>query len=312
MLAPDIKRVFGMEIDRQNALRQPEQPPFFKGGFKEGDAPQLRGAHSDEGPLPVFSQAFAPESVSVAAATESLTTPQGDEESVVENETLRTGEGEGTDGLGSSMERSAVEDKGLYSADMQEDVQETVARRYVMLDVPTRRTNGLADLQQQAELQRFAADSEEQMKPLDFSAVGWLQPATQPIRWLANATIVPLQKRASDALLDAFDALSTQPEILVWHLQAGDHLRVKGVAGFMAMTHHAIYLGDGRIMHFTGGVTDKVHVQHTPLGLGRAASRGASVPEPPRATRSQQESRTVPQKPLFPTFSWVEPVHTLF
>ena len=47
-------------------------------------------------------------------------------------------------------------------------------------------------------------------------------------------------------------------QVLVWQLNPGDHLRVNGVAGFMALTHHAIYLGNGRIMHFTGGVTEKV------------------------------------------------------
>uniref|UniRef100_A0A7S0E9Q2 phospholipase A2 n=1 Tax=Hanusia phi TaxID=3032 RepID=A0A7S0E9Q2_9CRYP len=46
---------------------------------------------------------------------------------------------------------------------------------------------------------------------------------------------------------------------MVWRLQPGDHLKVRGVAGFRALTHHAIYLGDGKIMHFTGGVTDKAN-----------------------------------------------------
>ena len=42
-------------------------------------------------------------------------------------------------------------------------------------------------------------------------------------------------------------------------MQPGDHLRVQGVAGFMALTHHALYIGDGRVMHFTGGVTEKAN-----------------------------------------------------
>jgi len=43
------------------------------------------------------------------------------------------------------------------------------------------------------------------------------------------------------------------------------------------------------------------------LTLGRAASGGALAPELPRATRSQPEPiRTIPQKPPFSTFFWVE------
>jgi hypothetical protein len=74
---------------------------------------------------------------------------------------------------------------------------------------------------------------------------------------LANETIKPLQRRAEIALTNFIETIATEPEVLVWRLAPGDHLRVHGVAGFLALTHHAIYLGGGRIMHFTGGVTDK-------------------------------------------------------
>lgn len=244
MLTPDMKQVLGIEIDRQHALEKTAQPPFFKGGFKEDDAPRLRGTNRDEGPQEAAfaSQAYAPcNSIQPAVCSEP---PAG------------AGDGEGTGGLEASSWE--VNLPGLYAEDMREDVQEQSAQRgHAATGVPAT-TSVLAALQQQAELRRFAAVSEGEMRPLDMSAVAE-HPAMQPIRWLANATVVPLQKRLSDALLDAFDTLATQPEILVWNLQAGDHLRVKGVAGFMAMTHHAIYLGDGRIMHFTGGVTDKVY-----------------------------------------------------
>jgi len=138
---------------------------------------------------------------------------------------------------------------------------------------------GMADLRQNAELRRFATFSEEQLQPFELPA----------LRWLANATIAPLRERVENALQN----LANQPEVLVWSLQPGDHLRVKGVAGFMALTHHAIYLGNGRIMHFTGGVTDKANatVQIDTLtrlhkftqSIGHKACRIEVVPHPHNA-----------------------------
>ena len=137
----------------------------------------------------------------------------------------------------------------------------------------------MADLQQNAELRRFATFSEEQLRPLELPA----------LHWLANATLAPLRERVDNAL----QGLANQPEVLVWSLQPGDHLRVKGVAGFMALTHHAIYLGNGRIMHFTGGITDKVNasvridtlsrLHRFTQSIGHTACRIEVVPHPPNA-----------------------------
>ena len=49
-------------------------------------------------------------------------------------------------------------------------------------------------------------------------------------------------------------ALATEHnERLCAGLQRGDHLRTQGAFGFRSMAHHAIYIGDGEIVHFTGG-----------------------------------------------------------
>ena len=103
---------------------------------------------------------------------------------------------------------------------------------------------------------RFATFSEEQLSPVDMTGLRD-HPLVRVLDGVANHTIRPLQQRAEQALANAIATIATEPEVLVWRLAPGDHLRVNGVAGFMALTHHAIYLGDGRIMHFTGGVTDK-------------------------------------------------------
>lgn len=150
----------------------------------------------------------------------------------------------------------------------------------------------MSDLQQRAEVRRFATFSEEELLPLDFSVIAQ-HPIMAPARWLASKTLSPLQAWASKAIGDAVDSLATQPEVLVWSLEPGDHLRVRGVAGLMALTHHALYLGEGRIMHFTGGVTDKanatirVDTLHTlykfTQSIGNKNCRIHVVPHPPDA-----------------------------
>jgi hypothetical protein len=116
----------------------------------------------------------------------------------------------------------------------------------------------MAGLQCIAELRRLATSSEQQLAPLNFSTVA-AHPATAPFRWFADRTLLPFSEMLGRTLEEAYETLSTQPEVLVWQLKPGDHLRVKGVAGFVSLTHHALYLGDGRIMHFTGGVTEKAN-----------------------------------------------------
>ena len=154
---------------------------------------------------------------------------------------------------------------------------------YEIADDRPMREIGMSDLQQHAELRRFATFSEEQLQPFEVPA----------LRWLANATITPLLKTVTEALDNAIQNLANQPEVLVWSLQPGDHLRVKGVAGFMALTHHAIYLGNGRIMHFTGGVTDKANatvridtlarLHKFTQSIGHTACRIEVIPHPPNA-----------------------------
>jgi len=44
-------------------------------------------------------------------------------------------------------------------------------------------------------------------------------------------------------------------------LKHGDHLRTKGAFGFSSMSHHAIYVGEDHIVHFTGGSDSDVSLQ---------------------------------------------------
>jgi len=55
--------------------------------------------------------------------------------------------------------------------------------------------------------------------------------------------------------------ISRLNQALVNDLRPGDHIRTKGAFGFSSMSHHAIYIGDDRIVHFTGGSDSDVSLQ---------------------------------------------------
>ncbi|EKX41121.1 hypothetical protein GUITHDRAFT_142271 [Guillardia theta CCMP2712] len=111
------------------------------------------------------------------------------------------------------------------------------------------------------ELREFAKWSESQVRPL---RLPHLDQQLSRLRSLSDETgmssaLLSCKLAVEQQANRTMQYILAQPEVMMWRLQPGDHLKVRGVAGFRALTHHAIYLGDGKIMHFTGGVTDKAN-----------------------------------------------------
>eukprot|EP00286_Rhodomonas_abbreviata_P013874 CAMPEP_0181336728 /NCGR_PEP_ID=MMETSP1101-20121128/27589_1 /TAXON_ID=46948 /ORGANISM="Rhodomonas abbreviata, Strain Caron Lab Isolate" /LENGTH=474 /DNA_ID=CAMNT_0023447073 /DNA_START=207 /DNA_END=1631 /DNA_ORIENTATION=- len=114
------------------------------------------------------------------------------------------------------------------------------------------------------DLQRFARWSEDQLEPFLPEVVGQALGITfagvaKGLDGLSGGHLGRAARNLQEMIDDKVMWVKSQPEVIMWTLQPGDHLRVRGVAGLMALTHHALYVGNGRIMHFTGGVTDKVN-----------------------------------------------------
>ena len=289
MLSPETVRVMASESARQRTVFA-EAVAGTEADCQAGAATLLRGGSDTVQPDAARGESLSfssssPSPVSFTAATS--TGGEGATSPPVSAAPL----GNAAPGPAGLSRSSGVAGQSRDDSARGDDMFEFQQRGY-SIDEENARSVDLSGLQRAAELRRFALVSEEQMQPLNLSKLA-AHPAMKPLLWLANSTITPLANMAGEALEDAYATLATQPEVLVWRLQVierfvfaflkittyilqklhewyqrtlmicllqpGDHLRVNGVAGFMALTHHALYVGDGRVMHFTGGVTEKAN-----------------------------------------------------